>query len=465
MLANRGRVGRAALLAVALSLLSSGVWACDTPVYQYTMQMWPVDAYRVFYFHGGSEDPADRAVNQQLAEAAQDPQGRANITFESVSVASLGSGLAAKAYQRNASRKPPFHVVVSPRGLDVVAERLTAVSAKALTTSPKREQLADLLCEGKTGVLVLLLGADEAENEAARAAGQAGLAEARQSGSDVGLLEVKRADATEKWFVRQMLAVEDDLKDLNHTMLFGVFGRGHILEPFVGRGISRGNVLDLIAFMGGPCSCEVKAAAPGTDLLVTCDWSRAVYADPASTPGLGYAEIPFEEPVEAPSDEASPAPVDPPATAKPSLPAAAAKAPQPATPAPKPPARTPADSPAAKPTPAASAALAKPTGQPADVARRGPNLHPPATTAGPVPSTPVGPGRPAQVSPAQGPALAVEPGRGPDLPTATPPTTGPQPTQPLSSRLGAPMGIAVGALAFGVILGGLALMWRRREQV
>jgi hypothetical protein len=230
-------------------------------------------------------------------------------------------------------------------------------------------------------------------------------------------------------------------------MLFGVFGRGHIIEPFVGRGISHDNMLELAAFMGGPCSCEVKETAPGTDLLMACNWDQASVS---WTPGQGYAEIPYMEVPAEPADAPpAPPPADKPAKAptkaptKPASPAAAPKAPPPPPQAAAPArAKRLAASPTPPPPPAAATRR--------DDAARGPKLPPPDVAA---------------VKPAETQAAALAQAvSGPSLPDAPATAAVAEPRPSFASRLSAPLGIAVGVLTFGVVLGGLALMWVKREQ-
>jgi len=432
---------------LALLLAGATARACDTPVYAYTIQMWVPDPYRVYYFHSGREDPADREVNLFLAKTAEDPKAETNLRFESVDTSdpsAVGSGMVAKVWGHNRSRKLPFHAIITPRGMTLAVERLTPASARAMLRSSKRENLANLLGQGKMGVLLLLLGPDAQENETARSVTQAAIAEAAKSGLDAGLLEIKRADASEKWLVRQMLCVEDDLNELSRTMLFGTFGRGHIIEPFVGRGITHENVLELIGFMSGPCSCEVKETAPGTDLLMTCDWDERVagWAEPAGYGTGGYTEIPVAELSVSP----------------PSAPDQSRSAPS----APTPPAPKLAPSPAPDKS-APPAAASKP---PRPVPTRAPNPAPRPPPAGPAAAEakPIVPGAEASTVPLDAPAPLDEATRGPDLSSARLPPATAMAHPSLSSRLGLPLGIAVGVLTFGAILGGLALVWFRREQ-
>ncbi|HJN17689.1 MAG TPA: hypothetical protein QGH10_19445, partial [Armatimonadota bacterium] len=273
--------------------------ACETPVYEYTIHMWQRDPYRVWYFHDGGEDPADKPVND-LLDAALDRD--ANLSFLSVDINKLddvGYQFQREVYEAHKDQPLPLHVLLTPRGTAMGAERLTVESAKALMDSPKRRQMNELLCEGKQGGMVLLLGENDQANTDARQAVEAAAEEAKADGQDVGVTEVSRDDPAERWHVEQLLNLEDDLHEFDEPMVFGMFGRGHALEPYLGRGITRENLMELVSFMGGPCSCEIKATAPGLDILTQLDWESELEnwtsKDPdqlAADTGLGgYVEI------------------------------------------------------------------------------------------------------------------------------------------------------------------------------
>lgn len=267
------------LLAVLLPSAGS-VWACDTPVYEYTLVMWQRDPYEVLYFHRGGEDPKDKQTNERLDATMRGIGSKANLVFTRADVAVLEKGegrrLARQVWEWHKGRTLPFHVVLTPRGTELFVGRLDLTALKSMVQSARRKELAKQLCEGKRGLLLFLAGPEATENAAARTAVRKVIDEAKGEGVEIGLIEVSRTDATEKWLVEQLLQLEDDLKGIQRPMVFGTFGRGHVLEPFVGRGITYENMLDLCAFMNGPCSCEIKAASPGMDLLTDWDWEAHV---------------------------------------------------------------------------------------------------------------------------------------------------------------------------------------------
>ena len=296
----------------AAMLLPVEAQACDTPVYQYTIQMWQRDPYHVYCFYRGPEETAATPVNQYLDRVAQGTQGHANLVFTGVNVNKLDSleytDQDRRIWLRYQSRPLPLYVILTPRRTELFVGSLELDEAQALIDSPKRRQIAEQLCQGKHGLLLLLLGPNEAENATAQKTVRGVFAEAEAQGVQIGIVEVRRNDSQEQWLVQQLLRLEDDLADLDSTMVFPVFGRGHVLEPYVGRGITRENLLELVAFMGGPCSCQVKASSAGMDLLTSHDWRSQVanWPQPAEAP---LPSLLFDIPLAADTEASASAPV------------------------------------------------------------------------------------------------------------------------------------------------------------
>ena len=89
-------------------------------------------------------------------------------------------------------------------------------------------------------------------------------------------LTPEAAKRDELWLYRSLLAVEDDLHEfVDEPMLFVVYGRGRVLPPYIGKGITYDNLAECTEFITGACSCTVKDQNPGVDLLVQYDWEAA----------------------------------------------------------------------------------------------------------------------------------------------------------------------------------------------
>lgn len=263
---------------VMMCILAIGVRApaCDIPVWQYALNMWGQDPYRVFYVHEGAQAAGE--ADALLAQAAQTEI--ANLTYEAVDVLRRAEASVAgkQVADRCVGEQLPTHVVVNPRGLICHTGLLSREAAKRLLESPARTRLCEYLAKEQGGVLLVLSGEDEEESR--RVAGLARAAAERSTAEDrpVWWLEVRRDDPAEALFVAQLLSVEDDLADLVAPMVFVVFGRAHAMEPYVGRGINADAMEEMIAFLNGPCTCQIKEAGGGMDLLTGYDF-QAQFGD------------------------------------------------------------------------------------------------------------------------------------------------------------------------------------------
>jgi hypothetical protein len=124
-----------------------------------------------------------------------------------------------------------------------------------------------------------VIGANEIE--AGRVLTQAEEENVVQSGVPLkigfSLLRVSRDDPEEGALLGMLLNVEDDLGDFaDKPMVFPAFGRGRVLEPLIGAGLTQNNVMYAASYLCGACSCQVKDQNPGVDLLVAADWNAAV---------------------------------------------------------------------------------------------------------------------------------------------------------------------------------------------
>lgn len=119
--------------------------------------------------------------------------------------------------------------------------------------------------------------ASQSDGEVSGAGADSASAEAETpSRPKVGLVKLSRDDKKETWLLRMLHAVEAlEPDELEQPMVFATYGRGRVLEPYLGKGIEKNNLLDVIAFINGPCSCQVKDQNPGTDLLTSWDWDAA----------------------------------------------------------------------------------------------------------------------------------------------------------------------------------------------
>jgi hypothetical protein len=280
---------------------SYSVNACSTPVFRYAMERWPADYYEGIVIHKGTltdDDPAAMLLQNQKAEFLNLRISPIDLTSPDTGdpSTSLGTGLTGLLggpvpetlpaivlwYPNSKGRAAPFWT-----------GQFTVEAVEAIIQSPKRQELAKRLIAGQTAVWIFiesgnankdkakmqlinqeLITATERLREMAPA-----LAEELQASEisyEFSILPVSRSDPKEKMFLEMLLKSEPDLDEYStEPIVFPTFGRGRALFALVGDGINTENLREAIAFITGPCGCEIKMLNPGVDLLMAENWDAA----------------------------------------------------------------------------------------------------------------------------------------------------------------------------------------------
>jgi hypothetical protein len=309
-------------LAVILTALAMGAAAraCDTPVYRYAMYRWESAPYEVYHFHRGQPDVHFAEVEKVLMAAAANEVTPANVVARQVNLedeAELKSipPDVAKLFQAKSDPQLPLTLVVNPLGYEVYSGALTPPTAEigvVGANSPFRRQIGELLKQGNAAVFILVPGKDGELNAAvekaveklvadvnsgkvqlydgpptdgppeparnAEPAEDAPPADDKQPSHSIARLKLERdvLTAQDPWLLRSLMAAEPDLGPLQaEPMVFVVYGRARVLPPYVGKGITVDNLIEVTEFITGACSCTVKEQNPGVDLLMAYDWKAA----------------------------------------------------------------------------------------------------------------------------------------------------------------------------------------------
>ena len=278
--------------------------ACRTPVFQYAMQRWEPDYYRAYVFHEGPLDADQTNVVESLKALAEDEDRPLNLGVGAFDVAGKLDKETMAVYTNAAPKELPRVVLAYPYAAQIEAPPwqgpLSATTVKAVSKSTLCDKLQKKLIEGAATVWVFVDSKNTRESESAFTRLQEGLKEVTETVNEqvhddeepgppvvtpdgqvievdpasfsYSVLRVSRDAVGENVLLASLLNSEPDLLELEEPMVFPVFGRGRALCAFVGRGINSTNILAACEFMGGPCSCQVKAMNPGFDLLVAASW-------------------------------------------------------------------------------------------------------------------------------------------------------------------------------------------------
>ena len=341
---NRFKLTVLGASAVGVAVLFGGTLAsaCNTPVYRYAMYNWRVSPYPIFYLYNAEEPEEDKKTNKLIEEQSISEAEIANVVLEKIDVSDAekldklpGWEVIEKAWKSYDDGAVPAHLVMTPWGAKVFAGRLDEKAVKALVESPARTRLGELLNQGNAAIMIFLSGVDEAENKRAEEAldeliaksqrdeipmapdlsdpammeampseeagdgqdAENAVPAAKPPGLKVAKLKIDRSDPAELWFVRALMTLEPDLHEYaKEPMIFAAYGRGRAMEPYIGKGITPDNLVDVVAFLAGACSCMVKEQNPGADLLVKWDWEATADLMASDDPTLdpnpyGYQEF------------------------------------------------------------------------------------------------------------------------------------------------------------------------------
>jgi len=247
---NQGMIKRKFLAVILLAAFIS--LACTTRVSEWVLLNSAAHQYSLIYFHNGSVSESVKKQNQELAEGIS----TSNIQFKSVSMQEIA--------------EPYYGLYYEGR---FFSKYKTVDNLKGLTRSPLRDKVAAELMAGKLCVM-LYLKTDNKEKDEKGLNTLRSTIESSPFGKIITVVELSRNSREEHHFASLLLNVEDDLKDIQEPMLFGIFGRFKALEPLLGRGITEENINLMIDYFTAECSCLIKDDLPGTDILSPDQWEN-----------------------------------------------------------------------------------------------------------------------------------------------------------------------------------------------
>ena len=303
------------LVATILTLAAiTTALACQVPVFRYALERWQPDAYEILIVGADQLSETEQAVVDFLEKAPIDAEAPANIRLR---LASGSTEPNSNSPTATATSEKPHLELYYPRSLREFLPKpfwtgdITMENAHRILHSPTRTQIARNILEGDSATWVFVeSGNPEKDNviaaqlaDHANAAKEAlripdgviGASEAETATNlspadaenvlefdvplkvDFSILRLSRDDPAEEIFLAMLLNVEDDLGDFaSEPITFASFGRGRILQPLVGAGVTADNVMFDSSYLCGACSCQVKEENPGIDLLLAAPWDEAL---------------------------------------------------------------------------------------------------------------------------------------------------------------------------------------------
>jgi len=310
-------------------------YACSTPVFRYAMERWPADYYDGVLIHKGplaDDDPASMLLQDEQTEFLN--LRLSKIDLEATQSEQAYIGPVERLKNQLGIEVPetlPALVLWYPwskgRAAPFWSGQFTPSTIKTLIQSPKRQELARRLTDGQTAVWIFIESDNANKDKTAMQLIEQELNTATKELKEMApvlaeelqipefsyefsILPVSRSDPKEKMFLEMLLKSEPDLDEYaDEPIVFPTFGRGRALFALVGEGINTDNLREAIAFITGPCGCEVKMLNPGVDLMMAENWDASVmqfyqefYENAEEEPLPELTGVFPEEPADAPDE-------------------------------------------------------------------------------------------------------------------------------------------------------------------
>lgn len=277
------------------------VQACEIPVYHYALENWEPDPYEVLVFHRGELSSSEREAVDLLRAGADHRRGHGNLIVQTVDLDTNRDAMMVQRWGEQATTELPWVAAYYPQIRRIPrpawAGPLKAGDVRALLDSPLRQKIARELASRVTASWILLESGDRGKDNAAWQLLERELRRLEDTlvlpvlegwGPDGAANEpedvkftmhrLSRDSSTERMLVNMLLHSEPDLQTdfAREPLVFPIYGRGLILYALAGPGINEWTITQAAEFLTGPCSCQVKASNPGTDMLVQLNWDSVV---------------------------------------------------------------------------------------------------------------------------------------------------------------------------------------------
>jgi hypothetical protein len=236
------------LLAVALMEAS----ACTIPVFRYALNNWPGDQYEL---RAGAVQLPTNAVANLVVTPGKDGPARLLLGQHEIWSGTLTKETLAAILDSPVRREVVKRIVHGDAAVWVLVESGNAsADAAALRTLTDRLKYLQSVIQLP----------EQDPNDPSSQLGPGPALAARFS-----VVSLSRKDPREAF----TLAMLERSPEKTPTA-FPVFGRGRVLAVLPQKDLTPENIEDVSAFLIGECSCQIKAAHMGWDLLVNCNWDE-----------------------------------------------------------------------------------------------------------------------------------------------------------------------------------------------
>jgi hypothetical protein len=297
----RSPLNLAATMLAAWALIGGSLaCACTIPVFRYALERWESDRFLVIVYHDGQLTAEQDSAITELAKRSSAAGGPLNIEVIRFDVTSPADETARLPDLQPPSNRPLPWVEVRARlagartALRWEGSLADAAGKLGPFESPARKEIGERLLKGDSGVWLLIAPEEQlkelSEQLRAMLDGVSGNLTLPQGvglpGSELyapipleirfSVLPISHTDAAEQSFLKLLAASAGELRS-DTAYVIPIFGRCRALEVFPFGETDERLIEDVGNFFCAACSCRVKQANPGFDLLVAVNWNERLF--------------------------------------------------------------------------------------------------------------------------------------------------------------------------------------------
>jgi hypothetical protein len=282
------------------------VRACSIPVFRYALERWDLTRYEALVI---TKDPLPADADAWLKKLERG-QPAANLNVRRLDVGKLPKEYQ-KLWKKNARELPCILLRSTDPEVPQIfwAGPVDEAKFRAVVDSPMRRKIVDRLKRGDTATFLILTGDDadaDAETHKQLDSTLDHLAKTLEFPAQTeegpqlktglpqkiafSIEKLRRDDADEAAFIQMLLATEEDLDKVKGPIVMPVFGRGRLLCTMYGKDLSGTQFTNVVRFLAGDCTCQIKDLNPGVDLLIAADWADLL--DKAGPPAVKRPDTP-----------------------------------------------------------------------------------------------------------------------------------------------------------------------------
>jgi hypothetical protein len=256
------------------------------------MEMWEQDLYEGMLIYDGSLTSEQQVILESLKDSLSGVSS-VNLYLEEADISEEKKRIR-RLLGKNIPDHLPAILLWYPGEMGHAAPfwtgRLSLSVVENIRQSPKRKEIGDHLLRGVPIVWVLVKSGNREKDASAVGILEQELQTMTKDVLNDAYLQPHFSHVTGKsdLFPIVVLSASDDQDrsllapmlmnyysgagEIDGPVVFPVFGRGRALGILAGETLTGENIRDVITFLLNPCSCQIKMANPGFDLLIQADW-------------------------------------------------------------------------------------------------------------------------------------------------------------------------------------------------